>query len=216
MQAPHTYCCPERGSQNVRVVFKSGIKDLFDLIQGEFKLALKEDNTQKAKIEYDEEKLIFLTGTGNKWFTKTDEKGNVYLGYEGTRKDLIELRPFQNLYWLSSSEDKATLGYVDDWTFIEYVDPILGNVYLIERIPKRIRDFTLKLVEYKTSLPPEWDVQWYELIEITSTKTIKAVQPQKITELLQSQDGYIAFIGRQDSTPRVIVPCKDQCEDLKD
>jgi hypothetical protein len=89
---------PREGAQSVRVVFKSGIKDLFDLIQGEFKLALKEDNTQKAKIEYDEEKLIFLTGTGNKWFTKTDEKGDVNLGYEGTRKDLIELRPFQNLY----------------------------------------------------------------------------------------------------------------------
>jgi len=87
---------------------------------------------------------------------------------------------------------------------------------IFERIPKRIRDFTLKLVEYKTSLPPEWGVQWYELIEIKSTKTIKAVQPQKITELLQSQDGYIAFIRSQDSTPRVIVPCKDQCEDLKD
>jgi hypothetical protein len=100
----------------VRVVFKSGIKDLFDLVQGEFKLALKEDNTQKAKIEYDKEKLIFLTGTGNKWFTKTDEKGDVNLGYEGKRKDSMELRLFQHPYWFLSSEDKATLGYVDDWT----------------------------------------------------------------------------------------------------
>jgi len=63
-------------------------------------------------IEYDEEKLIFLTGNGNKWFTKTDEKGDVYLGYEGKRKDSMELRLFQHLYWFSLSNNKASLCYV--------------------------------------------------------------------------------------------------------
>jgi hypothetical protein len=133
--------------QSIRVVFKSNIKDLFDLIQGEFKLALKEDDTLKAKIEYDEENLNLFTGTGNKWFTKTDEKGDVYLGYEGTRKDLIELRPLKNLYWLSSSDDKATLGHIDEWTILEYIEPSIGRAIIFERIPTRIRKFPLKLVE---------------------------------------------------------------------
>jgi len=201
----------------MRVVFRSKSKKLFDKLTREFWLAKEFDDTEQARFVETGDTAVFWTDTGSKWVISRDANGEVYLSFMGKREELIQLYPFQNLIWLTWSNYSGQLGYVEEWENVLYIDPDTGDEYEEEeQVPKRILTFYLEVIEYETETPKEWDVWWYEDIKVRSTYFIKAIDPQAIAEKLQSKDGYIAFIGSEGSTPRVIVPCKNQCEDIKD
>lgn len=201
----------------MRVVFRSKSKKLFDELAREFWLAKEFDDTEQARLVETGDAVVFWTDTGSKWVISRDANGEVYLSFKGKREELIQLYPFKNLVWIWWSNYSGQLGVVEEWENVLYIDPHTGDEYEEEeQFPKRILTFYLEVIEYETETPKEWDVWWYEDIKVRSTYFIKAIDPQAIAEKLQSKDGYIAFIGSEGSTPRVIVPCKNQCEDIKD
>jgi len=200
----------------MRVVFRSKSKKLFDELAREFWLAKEFDDTEQARLAETGDAVVFWTDTGSKWVISRDANGEVYLSFEGKREELIQLYPFKNLVWIWWSNYSGQLGVVEEWENVLYIDPHTGDEYEEEeQFPKRILTFYLEVIEYETETPKEWDVWWYEDIKVRSTYFIKAIDPQAIAEKLQSKDGYIAFIGSEGSTPRVIIPCKDQCGEIK-
>jgi hypothetical protein len=91
----------------------------------------------------------YITCCGNEYILrrkKVNGKPLIRFGYVGTRAGLIRLQPFKP--WMEWAGVYSEGG--------ELAVRIKGDEWKL---------FTLKVVEYKTTTPRRWQVEWYEQIE---------------------------------------------------
>jgi len=146
-----------------RVVEEGRGKELYECVLTAFREAKKADEWDLATLVVSEDRAEYVTCCGNVWWATTDG----YFGYRGTRAGLLRLEPFKNrlrLIPVVCYDDVAVLEYVEEWEEVK-VKNETEEVIRWERVPKRVRRFRLRVVEHETTTPPEWGVQWYEVVQ---------------------------------------------------
>lgn len=133
------------------------------------------DNLDLAMLEVYKDKARYITSCDNEWTIERNPDGTVIFGYEGTRAGAVRLAPFFNLKWVGfeGCDDKEPLlKVVKEWTEVEERDDE-GLLRDIRSIPTKHKIYKLKVVEYKTTTPPEWGLWWCDdIVPIENDKAV--------------------------------------------
>jgi hypothetical protein len=150
----------------MRVVFK-GPKSMYDSIIDSFRKAKEADTWDVATLTEEKERAQYRTCCDNLWFAEKRDDCTVF-GYEGTRRGATRLQPFSGrLYW--SSCDPPELTYIEEVRELpeedEYIDAETGGRTGVPVSKVRAKVFKLKVIDYQTSTPKEWGLEWYHQVE---------------------------------------------------
>ena len=173
----------------MRVVFKCADQELFDYMLNAFKNAEKRDNWHLATLRITENRAEYITCCRNKWFIEKTSDG-VLFGYEGTRAGAIRLQPFTpSVLW--HSFNPPILEFVEEWEEYITVDENGSEVHRTW-IPRKVKRFELNVVEYETTTPKRWKLEWYHQVErIPYTNWAVIMSPKYPLRLVRYKNVYL-------------------------
>ncbi|MCR6692375.1 MAG: hypothetical protein MRT15_08285 [archaeon YNP-LCB-003-016] len=174
----------------MRVVFKCSNHEFFNYMLDAFRTAKEFDNWDLATLKITENRAEYITCCKNVWFIEKVSDG-VLFGYEGTRAGAIRLQPFAPAGVRWHRYDPPVLEIVLDWEEYITVDENgreVGRSY----VSTKVKRFELKLVEYETTTPKRWKLEWYHQIErIPERSTAVIMSPHYPLKIVRYKNVYL-------------------------
>jgi hypothetical protein len=173
----------------MRIVFKCSDQSFFEYMLSAFKNAKEKDDWDLAILRVEENRAEYITCCKNVWFIeKTSD--SVLFGYEGTRAGAIRLQPFTpSVLW--HSYDPPILEFVKEWEEYITVDENGSEVHRTW-IPKNVKRFELSVIEYETTTPKRWKLEWYHQVErIPYTNWAVIMSPHYSLKIVRYKNVYL-------------------------
>jgi hypothetical protein len=154
-----------------------------------FKNAKEKDDWDLAILRVEENRAEYITCCKNVWFIeKTSD--SVLFGYEGTRAGAIRLQPFTpSVLW--HSYDPPILEFIKEWECHITVDENGNEVHRV-LIPTKVKRFELSVIEYETTTPKRWKLEWYHQVErIPYTNLAVITSPHYPLKIVRYKNVYL-------------------------
>jgi hypothetical protein len=154
-----------------------------------FKDAKERDDWDLATLKITDNSAEYITCCRNRWFVEKVEDG-VLFGYEGTRAGAIRLQPFTpSVLW--HSYNPPILEFIKEWECHITIDENGNEVHRVS-IPIKVKRFELKVVEYETTTPKRWKLEWYQQVErIPYTNWAVIMSPHYPLKLVRYKNVYL-------------------------